>query len=205
MSIVEFKIREKIKLAINRVEQNSSCEIVAVLSKKSYDYSSMALMASAFTAMIVPAFLMLLQITFNAIFIYQMQAIVFVLSFLFLNIDYIARLLLPRVFMNKLSSLKAHESFTALGLHQTHNKQAVMIFVSLFEHYVEIVVDSGVSAKIPKSKWEDIVSKFATEVKNGNFDIGYLDAIESIGGILTLEFPRENDDDTILPNRLIEI
>lgn len=205
MSIVNPKIKHKIKVAINEVEQQSSCELVAVLSRISYNYSFVAIMVSAIVALIVPPFLMLSSLSFEAIRIYQIQVIVFVLLFLFLNIEYIARLLTPKSILKRNASQKAKESFMTLGLHQTDNHQAVMLFVSLFEHYVEIIVDDVVSERLSNESWQDIINKFTTDVQNGDFENGYLRAIESIGDILKTEFPRNDDSETILPNRLIEL
>lgn len=205
MNVVDQKIKYKIKVAINDVEQQSSCELVAVLSQRSYNYFFVALMASAVVALIVPAFLMLFDLTFDATKIYQVQAIVFVLLFLFFNVEYITRLFTPKIILKRNASRKAKESFMMLDLHQTDNHQAVMIFVSLFEHYVEIIVDDGVSDKLSNNIWQEIIDKFTTDVKNGDFENGYLKAIESIRGILKTEFPRNDDSKTILPNRLIEL
>jgi len=205
MSIVDLKIRHKIRVAINEVEQQSSCELVAVISQKSYNYIFIAAMTSALIALIVPPFLMLSSISFNAILIYQIQVIIFVFLFLFLNIEYIARLFVPKTILKSKASQKANETFMRQGLHQTHNHQAVMIFVSLFEHFVEIIVDDGVKEKLSSEVWQNIIHEFTIDVKNGNFENGYLKAIESIGIILKVEFPRENDINTILTNRLIEL
>ncbi len=205
MNIVNPKIKHKIKVAINEVEQQSSCELVAILSQRSYNYFFVALMASAVIALIVPAFLMILNLIFDAIKIYQVQVIVFVLLFLFFNVEYITRLFTPKIVLKRNASRKAKESFMMLDLHQTDNHQAVMIFVSLFEHYVEIIVDSGVNDKLSNNIWQEIINKFTTDVKNGDFENGYLKAIELIGEILKTEFPKNDDNKTILPNRLIEL
>lgn len=205
MSIVDMKIKHKIKVSINEIENRSSCELIAVITQKSYNYTLIAALASALFAFIVPPFLMLISFSFDAILIYQIQVITFVILFLFLNIEYIIRLFIPKVILKLKSSQKANETFMRLGLHQTHNHQAVMIFVSLFEHFVEIIVDDGVKDKLSSEVWQDIINKFTIDIKNGNFQSGYLNAIELIGSILIKEFPREDDTSTILPNRIIEL
>lgn len=205
MGIVDLKVRQKIRVAINEVERQSSCELVAVISDKSYNYIFIAAMTSALIALILPPFLMVSSIGFNAVLIYQIQVITFVLLFLLFNIEYIARIFVPKSFLKLKASQKANETFIRQGLHQTHNHQAIMIFVSLFEHFVEIIVDDGVKEKLSSDVWQNIIHKFTIDVKNGNFENGYLGAIESIGYILKTEFPRTNDSDSILPNRLIEL
>lgn len=204
MSIVSLKTRNKIKEGINNVEQQSSCELVAVLSKESHNYAFLLTMIAAFSALITPAILMIFGMA-SSLLIYQIQVVVFVLLYLLFNVNYILYAILPARYMKKKASQRAKESFVSLGLHQTKNQQSVMIFVSLFEHYVEIIADVGVREKLSNETWQEIINDFTTDVKNGNFEIGYLKAIESIRKILIESFPRSDDSDTILPNRLIEI
>jgi putative membrane protein len=80
-----------------------------------------------------------------------------------------------------------------------------MIFVSIFEHFVEIIVDNGVSDKLPNSIWQNIIDEFIIDVKNGDFEKGYIKSIQTIGEILKAEFPMQKNDKNELCNHLVEI
>jgi putative membrane protein len=205
MNILKNRSKEKIHQAISEVETKSSCELVAVLTQKSSNYTTITLLLASLITILLPAFLLLWKPYMEALHIYEIQVVTFAITYLLFSIDNVQQILIPKKILHKQASAKAYESFMALGLNQTTNNQGVMIFVSIFEHFVEIIVDSGVSHKLPNSIWQNIIDEFITDVKNGNFEEGYIEAIQAIGEILKVEFPIQKNDKNELSNHFVEI
>ena len=103
------------------------------------------------------------------------------------------------------ASRLAREQFFERGLHLTRARMGVLIFVSVAEHYVEIIADEGIDALVPPGTWDKAVADFIERVRAGRIAEGFLDMIEVIGARLAEHFPRAPDDRDELPNRLIEI
>jgi hypothetical protein len=96
----------------------------------------------------------------------------------------------------------AHEQFFEQRLHLTRARTGVLIFVSVAEHYVEIIADQGFNALVPPGTWDKAVSNFVEPVRAGEktgrqarlveLDPRYCDVIvqrwqDWAGGTATLE------------------
>lgn len=194
-----------IEKAIAKVEEKSSCELITVITQKSGNYSSMALFIASILTLILPAFILLYRPFIDTLLVYQIQIVFFVIVFLLLNIEKILVWILPKSILHKKAKLKAYETFNILGLQKTTNHQAVMIYVSVHERYVQILTDSAISSKIDNGVWQATIDRFTIKVKNREFEKGFTEAIEEIGEILIEKFPIQENDKNELPNHLIEI
>ncbi|MDD5360294.1 MAG: TPM domain-containing protein [Sulfurovaceae bacterium] len=205
MKNINKQMKLDIEKAIAKVEEKSSCELVAVITQKSGNYSFIALLIVSILTLMLPAFILLYRPFVDALLVYQIQIVFFVIVFLLLSIENILIWFLPKSILQKKAKLKAFETFNILGLQKTSNHQAVMIYVSVYERYVQILTDSGINSQIDNDVWQNTVNKFTTMVKNKKFGAGYLKAIEEIGEILIEKFPVQENDKNELPNYLIEI
>lgn len=205
MHYISMETKQKIGEAIFKIEKKTSSELVAVVTQKSGHYLYIALLVASFIALFVPFGLLLFMPNMEAKSIYELQIFGFMLLFLMLQMKNVLSFLLPKTVLIKAAKLKAYETFRILGLHKTSNYQSVMIFVSLYEKYVEIIVDSAISAKIDSSLWQNTINTFLENVKNDKFEEGYLQAISEIGAILIEYFPIAPNDTNELPNGLIEV
>ena len=70
----------------------------------------------------------------------------------------------------------AREQFFAQGLHLTRARTGVLIFVSVAEHYVEIIADQGIDALVPPGTWDKAVADFVGQVRAGHIAEGFLAA-----------------------------
>lgn len=205
MKSISKQTKLNIEKAITRVEEKSSCELITVITQKSGNYSSIALLITSISTLILPAFILLYKPFVDTLLVYQIQIVFFVIVFLLLNIEKILVWILPKSILHKKAKLKAYETFNILGLQKTTNHQAVMIYVSVHERYVQILTDSAVSSKIDNGVWQTTIDRFTIKVKNREFEKGFTEAIEEIGEILIEKFPIQENDKNELPNHLIEI
>ena len=205
MHHISNETKQKIEEAVFAVEKKTSSELVAVVTQKSGDYLYITMLITSVIALLVPFGLLFFAPDMEAKSVYEIQLLSFMMVLLLLNMPRVLHVLLPKTLLVKAAKLKAYETFKILGLQKTSNYQAVMIFVSLYEKYVEIIADSAVSAKIDNALWQSTVDAFLEKVKNDQFEEGYVEAIHKIGAILAEHFPIESNDKNELPDGLIEV
>ena len=96
----------------------------------------------------------------------------------------------------------ARRMFLEQGLHHTKGETGILIFVSEAEHYVEILVDRGISEKIDNQVWQNIVNDFTAEVKAGAVLKGFETCIASVAEVVSDVVP-STEEKNELPDRLV--
>jgi putative membrane protein len=99
----------------------------------------------------------------------------------------------------------ARRQFLEQGLHHTAHATGILLFVSEAEHYVEIIVDRGIHARVPDARWDDIVAEFVREVRAGNTLRGFERALSRCGDVLAEAVPKTPDNTNELDDRLVLI
>lgn len=196
-------LKGQIKEAIERAERQSSCEFVAVITQKSGDYRIYAFFIAALGALLIPHVIHWLSDWLSLETLFQLQIVLLILLLVLTQLPSVTNLLVPSSVKRRQAALVAQQSFRKFGLHRTVKRRAILFFVSIDERYVQIIADVGIEAKIPSDTWQAIVEKFRLSLKTKNVGLGYLEAIEACGAILTREFPAEEGDVDEFPNELI--
>jgi putative membrane protein len=196
--------RHRIARAIAEAERRTSGELVAVVAQSAGDYRRVPLLWPALAALLLPAFLLTVEPGMRAWTLYLVQAGVFLVLALLAQLP-IGMALVPDGIKRRRASRLAREQFFERGLHLTRGRTGVLIFVSVAEHYVEIIADEGIDAVVPPGTWDKAVADFFERVRAGRVAEGFLAAIEVVGTRLAEHFPRAPDDPDELPNHLIEI
>lgn len=214
--------KQHISEAIRHAEQRTSGELVTVIARASDDYLYIPLLWASLIALVLPGLLLYFPILWDLIVtpsaasatwglevdyttIYWTQLAVFVVLALVFRWNPIKMRLIPRSVKHRRASRTAYEQFVAQGLHRTRDGTGVLIFVSVAEHFVEILADYGINEKVDEEAWSDIVSGFVQRVKAGEIAAGFLVAVDRCGALLAEHFPRPADDTNELPNHLVEI
>ncbi len=106
---------------------------------------------------------------------------------------------------NKNKSIRelAEIEFSKLGLNNTRDKTAVLIFIILEKRKFYILADSGINKKVPENTWDTIKDEMQNMFLNGEFSSGILYGIDNIGRILTEHFPIKPDDKNEISDRVI--
>ena len=196
--------RQRIESAIAEAERRTSGELVAVVAQSAGDYRYVPLLWPALVALLLPAILLTIEPGMSAWTLYLVQATAFLVLALLAQLP-VRMALVPDWLKRRRASRLAREQFFERGLHLTRARMGVLIFVSVAEHYVEIIADEGIDALVPPGTWDKAVADFIERVRAGRIAEGFLDMIEVIGARLAEHFPRAPDDRDELPNRLIEI
>lgn len=206
--MIKFSNADKARIteAIRAAEKNTSGEFVAVVARSSDHYIFLPLLWAAFLALILPGILYLVSAPLAWIHLYQIQLAVFViLALLFLFVPELHLHLVPRHVKHSRASRLAKAQFYQQGVHMTREHSGVLLFVSLAEHYVEIVADKGIHARLGEAHWQDIIRTFVKEVKAGRVANGFVTAITACGAAMTEHYPPGPNDVDELSDGLIEI
>lgn len=197
--------KQRIAEAIRATEAKTSGELVCVIAPASNDYRFLPLLWSVFIALCVPGIVWLSGMWWSEGEIYLAQVALFLLSATLFNWGPVKMRLVPRSVQRAQAARLAREQFYAQRLHRTREWTGVLLFVSVAEHYVEILADEGINAKVSPGTWDNIVTSFIAQVKQRQVAEGYLAAIASCGKILIENFPARVENPDELPNRLVEL
>jgi putative membrane protein len=112
------------------------------------------------------------------------------------------RLVAPELLAHRVDQ-RAAAAFLRAGLSRTRDRTGILIFLALFEHRVEVLADTGISATVAQADWDAIAGDIAAGMKSGAPMPALLHAIERCGELLESHrlAPRPDDSDE-LPNRV---
>ena len=202
MSLFSDQESQRISAAISAAERNTSGEIVAVVTEASDAYHYVPFLWAALAALIVPW--PLIHFTWMAVqWIYLIQLLVFLVLIALLWPRSVRMALVPRSLQRAHAHRRATEQFLVQNLHTTSGRTGVLLFVSVAEHYAEILADRGIDARVPAGTWQAIVVSLTREISLSHAADGFVQAIEQIGHHLAKHFPPGAHDPNELPNHLI--
>ncbi len=193
---------QRIAEAISSAERTTSGEIVAVIAAESDSYLYAPFVWAGLIALLLPwPFIFFTWWPVQWIFLLQL------ISFLFLLAIMLPRPVRLMLVPKRLQRLRAHqravEQFLAQNLHTTSGRTGVLIFVSVAEHYAEVLADTGIDAKVPNGTWQAIVDDLTARIATGRAADGFVSAITYAGKLLAQHFPPGSADPNELPNHLI--
>lgn len=97
---------------------------------------------------------------------------------------------------------RAAEVFTLLNMHETVQRNGVLIYLSKREKQFAIIGDAGINTKVPPGFWNETAENMSIYFKSGNYVKGILEGIESAGKELKKYFPVEANDSNELSNKV---
>ena len=100
--------------------------------------------------------------------------------------------------------VEAQRKFHRLGMHKTHERNAVLIFVAPRAHKFAVVGDTAIHEKCGDAFWQRAVDGMRTHFQNEKFSEALVQAIQEIGSVLARHFPKTSRDTDELPNDVIE-
>lgn len=205
MAFLATEEKARIVEAVRRMEHNTRGELVTVIARRSADYALIPWSWATLLALMLPGVLQLSGAAAPFISVYVSQITLFVVVLLLLQWQPLKMWLVPRAVKQARARRLAREQFFTQKLHLTRERTGVLIFVSVAEHYVEILADESINNAVPAGAWDEMVARFITQIKAGNTAAGFVEIIEACGGYLADNFPCRPDDTNELPNVLIEI
>lgn len=98
---------------------------------------------------------------------------------------------------------RAALAFLEEEVFKTRDRTGILLFVSLFEHRIEVLGDEGINAKVADAEWAEVVARVRRGIRQGSLADGLVDAIALCGELLHRRGVEIRDDDEDeLPDRL---
>lgn len=198
--ILSIEEQQRINAAIAAAETRTDGEIVCVLAQASSDYMTYAVAWAAVIALAAPWPL----VAFSQLSVQQIllaQIAVFIAFYVLFTRSGLGCQLVPNALRLEHAYRTSMEQFISRGLARRSNHAAVLIFVSLAEHYVRVLVDDGIAAKVDKRVWQVAVDSLLAAIRDGDLASGYVAAVEQCGAVLAEHYPaREGGAD--LPDKI---
>ena len=88
---------------------------------------------------------------------------------------------------------------------RTSGHTGILIYLSMREHRAEIVADDSIASKVSADVWGVAMVDMLAEIKRGRVAEGMACGVRDVGIVLAEHFPRADDDENELPDRLIEV
>ncbi|MEM7664816.1 MAG: hypothetical protein AAF250_03090 [Pseudomonadota bacterium] len=210
--------------AVGAAELTTSGEILTVLADRSDEYSDVALLwsaAVAFTAMSLFAALPqpFLDLWDSLIGGWghewstgELASMTIALGLIAFAATWAAQLWEPLKFFLIPGPVKfarvhaqAVKNFKVGAESRTHGKTGILIYLSMREHRAEIVADDSIAEKVSPEVWGEAMADMLVEIKAGRIAEGMAAGVRDVGFVLSQHFPRADDDENELPDRLIEV
>lgn len=195
--------QEAIKHTIDEVEKKTNGEVVPAIVEQSDFYP-----ASHFRLSLIISFL--LSILFylvpyewsDTIYYIYIQVIGLVLGYFLAFKSSIKKLFSTSSELNEETHQMALEMFHKMQVHNTVERNGVLLFVSVLEHRVEIVPDISIDKVVDKKEWKNVIKQMIPELKKSNYELALKLGINEIGKILEQHFPKTDCDKNTIENKL---
>lgn len=196
--------QERIRLAVAAAERGTSGEIATMVVARSDSYLEAVTLGSVLGAALLA---LVIAIISQHVTIWSYLPLTMLLFFpLQLLINRLPALQRPFITASRLNEAvreRAVRAFYEKGLHRTKDATGILVFISLFEHKVWILGDSGINAKIPADSWLELVRTLTDGLKAGRACEALCEVVTRCGEELARHFPREGDDRNELQDEVL--
>jgi putative membrane protein len=203
MAFLSEPEQARVRDAVRRAEKATSGEFVTVIASAADGYRYVPTLWAALIALGIPGVGLLLGYSFEPL--YALQIAAFFALLLLLRWTPMKMRLIPRDVARRRAARLAQEQFITLGLHRTPNRAGILLFVSVAEQHVEILVDDGISELVERGVWEQIVDESIAAVREGRVGEGMVIAIDRCTELMARYFPPVEGEENRLPDHLIQI
>ena len=204
MAFMTDSDRARIGAAIRDVESRTGGELVAVVAQASDDYYYIPTLWAALLAILLSGIAELFALLPTGLNL-TVELGLFIALALAFRWSPLKMRLVPGAVKRARAAVLARAQFLEQNLYATRDRTGVLIFVSVAEHYVEVLADKGINDRVDPAVWQHAVDAFVTRVRAGQVADGFVEAVERCGVVLIEHFPRTPGDADELPNHLIEI
>ena len=84
--------------------------------------------------------------------------------------------------------------FKKLKMHETKERNGVLIYLSVNDRKFAIIGDSGINKVVPEGFWDEIKEMMISHFSKGEFALGLINGIEKTGEQLKQYFPWQEND-----------
>ena len=182
---------ERIRSAVEAAEKRTSGEIVPYIVERSDDYEESEWRAGALVLAVVmvavSAFYWFSDSwhSFDLILMGLDSGAAFFVGFLAARyVPPVKRFFAGRSLIERRVHSRAANAFLSEEIFATAERTGILIFLSLLEHRVVVLGDSGINAKVEKGEWDSIVRTVIDGIGSGKPTDGLVAAIGQAGSLL---------------------
>jgi len=202
--------------AVSEAEKQTSGEITVAIIRESSDYMAQEFLFAFLGGMITSLIMLLFSNQIEQMLIEKLwgyssgylilfyiatQFAVVLILYLLANTPFVDRMIVNHKTMIQKVNQRATRHFLESGTHMTKDNTGILIFISLLEKRVELLADHGISNKIDKEKWQNIVDNITEGIKKNQLVDNLVDSIAQCGELLNQHFPANYEKANELDNR----
>ena len=98
----------------------------------------------------------------------------------------------------------AKARFEKLRMHETRERNAVLLLVAPESRTFAIYGDTAIHEKCGDPFWGEVAASIGDHFKQGDFTGGIIHALDRAGELLATHFPRRPDDKNELPDNVVD-
>ena len=200
--LLSYEERDRLEDLVRDLEETTDAEVVLVLARKADNYLYAPTLVAAIAGMLIPLVSIYWPFWLDTNELVLVQGTVFICLALLFRIPALQRKLIPKRTKFFRASNLAMRHFLAQGVHTTKNNLGIVIFVSEFERYIEIIADHGITKKIGDDTWSKAVHLAIPLLQQNNAFNAFTSVLREVGGILQDKFPITEEKEE-LPNHVI--
>ena len=95
---------------------------------------------------------------------------------------------------------RAEREFVRLGIAQTAGRTGVLLLLSMAERRAVLLADRAINEKVAQETWDKVIGDLVASIGQEKTADGLIQAVGSVGRILSEHFPRRPDDVNELPD-----
>ncbi|HEY1385828.1 MAG TPA: hypothetical protein VGF43_19540 [Dongiaceae bacterium] len=195
---------KRIEQAVKDAEAGTSSEIAVCLLPASGDDRGMAAIAGVIVFSAVRESLPVFWWGLDPLLLIVGALVAAILAFWLVERFDLGLRCLPARLLIKDARRAARAAFLDHALDDSPERNAVMLFVSRAERYVEILPDRAAAAAIEQNQWNGVVEEFRRGMKASDLGASVAGAVAKIGSLCAAHFPASAANPDRVPNQPIQ-
>jgi putative membrane protein len=195
---------ERVESAVRDAEAHTTAEIVVGIVPSSGDDRGMAAIAGTLVFALIASVGPAIWWNFDRLFWTGIGAVAGVLAFWLCDRFDLGLRCLPARLLVKDARRAARGAFIDHQLDNAPERNAVLLFISRAERYVEILPDRAAAAAIEPAQWNAIVDEFRQRARQADLAEAAAGAVTAIGKLCALHFPASGTNPDRVSNRPIQ-
>lgn len=100
--------------------------------------------------------------------------------------------------------ISAQKKFHRLRMHETSERNAVLIFIAPGAHKFAVVGDKAIHEKCGEKFWQQVVDGMREHFQKEKFSRAIVEGVEEVGKLLSTHFPQTPASSNQLPDEIVE-
>ena len=186
--------KKAITAAVREVESKTAAELVALVRWESSNYRDTDFAVGFCVSVVTLMALLYLPHEFPLwVFVVDVPVSFAIGSLLSMTVIGVRRMLTQKTRMEKAVRRAAHAEFYEQGISRTSGRWGVLVYVSAFEHCVEVVPDIGIDVEALGTQWRTAIDALRSAVEQEDVD-RFVAVLRTLGPVLGSVLPHRDGD-----------